>query len=103
MNTKHTPGPWEAIGNLVRSPMHQPQGLPAGVQIADCRDGYFLAHTDEAKANARLIAAAPELLEELKELREFFYGKYGYGNDAEQIKRLNRASAVIAKATGEQP
>ena len=63
---KHTPGPWDAIGNLVRSPMHQPEGLPRGVQIVECRDGYFLPHTEEAKANARLIAAAPELLEALK-------------------------------------
>lgn len=65
MTTKHTPGPWEAIGNLVRAPMVQPEGLPRGIQIADCRDGYFLSHTEEAKANARLIAAAPELLEAL--------------------------------------
>ena len=63
MNAKHTPGPWEAVGNLVRSPMVQPQGLSKGVQIAECRDAYFLSHTEESKANARLIAAAPELLE----------------------------------------
>lgn len=61
MQDKHTPGPWEATGNLVRSPMHQPEGLPRGVQIVECRDGYFLPHTEEAKANARLIAAAPSM------------------------------------------
>lgn len=53
-----TPGPWEASGNLVRSPMHQPEGLPRGVQIAECMDGYFQPFTEEAKANAALIAEA---------------------------------------------
>lgn len=62
----HTPGPWEAIGNEVRSSMHQPEGLPRGVRIVECMDGYFQPFTDEAKANARLIAAAPDLLEALK-------------------------------------
>lgn len=56
--SKPTPGPWEASGNLVRSPMHQPEGLPRGVQIAECRDGYFQPFTEEAKANAALIAEA---------------------------------------------
>lgn len=66
MQDKHTPGPWEAMGNWVRSPMHQPEGLPRGVQIAECRDGYFLPHTPEAKANARLIAAAPSMYDYLR-------------------------------------
>lgn len=72
MNASHTPGPWEAIGNLVRSPMYQPEGLPKGIQVAECRDGYFRPHTEEAKANARLIAAAPELLQILREARATF-------------------------------
>ena len=66
MQDKHTPGPWEATGNYVRSPMHQPEGLPRGVQIVECRDGYFLPHTEEAKANARLIAAAPSMYDYLR-------------------------------------
>lgn len=95
----HTPGPWEAIGNLVRSPMHEPQGLPAGVQIADCRDGYFLAHTDEAKANASLIAAAPDLLEALETLLGFVENK-SFPDTIYVRNAINEAEAVIAKATG---
>jgi len=54
MNTKHTPGPWyEAkTGNT--------QGL-----VVDEQTGANVAVVYD-KANARLIAAAPELLETLK-------------------------------------
>lgn len=93
MQDKHTPGPWEATGNFVRSPMHQPEGLPRGVQIVECRDGYFLPHTEEAKANARLIAAAPELLEALNACID-----YGAMTGDEWV--TSKARAAIAKATG---
>ena len=101
---KHTPGPWEATGNLVRSPMHQPEGLPRGVQIVECRDGYFLPHTAEAKANARLIAAAPELLEALKAATDALAGglwDYGPGQDEHEKCNdvIESCRAVIAKAT----
>ena len=89
---KHTPGLWEAVGNLVRSPMVQPQGLSKGVQIAECRDAYFLSHTEESKANARLIAAAPELLEALK---------WAVENPNDDAYWIEQARAAIAKATGD--
>ena len=106
---KHTPGPWGAIGNLVRSPMHQPEGLPRGVQIVECRDGYFLPHTEEAKANARLIAAAPELLSDLREaaatLRRYEALHRAKGTEDSTAKAevnaalASRFEATIAKAT----
>ena len=97
MNAKHTPGPWEAVGNLVRSPMVQPQGLSKGVQIAECRDAYFLSHTEESKANARLIAAAPELLEALQEMVSLVEMVIPFDGPQQR-----KARAAIAKATGEQ-
>ena len=119
---KHTPGPWEAVGNLVRSPMVQPQGLSKGVQIAECRDAYFLSHTEESKANAHLIAAAPELLEALSKLLNEVDGLIGEsagvvglhlngdiapwsdleeGGRFERLSSMSKARAAIAKATGE--
>jgi hypothetical protein len=64
---KHTPGPWGYSNDLNRN-----SGTPgysvgvAGQQIAE------IDHTDtamgrDAEANARLIAAAPEMLEALEE------------------------------------
>lgn len=89
MGAKHTPGPWEAIGNLVRSPAAKELG--SGVMLAECADRWFQkVNSDEAKANARLIAAAPELLEALNDLLEQS-GIDGLWAD--------KARAAIAKAT----
>lgn len=71
--TKHTPGPWEALFNG-----HYWQfGDSESFQIGDvCASQYDGEHTKEnpnydlAKANAHLIAAAPDLLEALKEMTE---------------------------------
>ncbi len=68
--TKHTPGPWRYTdGGIIDN---KPSRGHAGLEIADvygvdCYDGRGLgdANPQEAKANARLIAAAPEMLKEL--------------------------------------
>lgn len=109
---KHTPGPWEAVGNLVRSPMFQPDGLPRGVQIVECMDGYFQPFTEEAKANAHLIAAAPELLDALEACRDALAWVIDQGGGpaceheagvcfCNENKALSIAHAAIAKATGQ--
>lgn len=51
---------------------------------------------DEMKANARLIAAAPELLEACNELISLLmYHGYYYSSE------INKAEAAIKKAVGE--
>ena len=83
---KPTPGPWELWGHANPS---QVISSPAG----------FVAQTlgNNDKANARLIAAAPELLEALQELADC--GAEAWGEDRPCVRI---AREVIAKATGEQ-
>lgn len=78
---RYTPGPWRvegANGNLVYSP----DGW-----IADIRGGTTGSHSPVASANARLVAAAPDLLAALQELR---YAR------TDKAKRM--ADAAITKA-----
>jgi hypothetical protein len=85
----HTPGPWRIV-NAGSAVFAHDGVMTASVYPAD------LWKKDEMLANARLIAAAPELLEELKDLVAFFDPN---GPLAENVKS---ARAAIAKATGEQ-
>ena len=62
---KHTPGPW----SVTRDPMNPNPRVVAGSKIVTVvSEG--VAFAKETDGNARLIAAAPELLEALRELRE---------------------------------
>ena len=58
MAANHTPGPWKANGTKI---VYQfDKGFTE--TIADVRGGSFGDHNDTSHSNARLIAAAPELL-----------------------------------------
>jgi hypothetical protein len=89
MNTKHTTGPWNAADT----------GNHQGMIIAE-QDGATVAVTYDAK-DARLIAAAPELLETLQRI---LYAHDSAGNGAAMGEATlcpayaNMARQVIAKA-----
>ena len=98
MSAKHTPGPWEWYGpNLLCGGKRQSEDI---LNSADDRKPYgmhsaLIEHHwdgDVAKANARLIAAAPELLEALQDLCDTL-GECGM---------TEKARAAIAKAAGER-
>jgi hypothetical protein len=92
MSTEHTPGPWTAHSTgLARS------GLPE-YQIHWSDIGECVAEIVHGTENAKLIAAAPELLEALIEC-EYMIDHCLFGCDAENAKA--KARAAIAKATGE--
>ena len=86
MNSKHTPGPWsyQEWGRLI---LDSGQGS-SQLQVATVA---LNTRRDEGTANARLIAAAPELLEALEDIVSNGYGMYA----------AKLARAAIAKATGE--
>jgi hypothetical protein len=87
---KGTPGPWTGIDCVNVAGMDD-----AGISIGfiNSRDESRMA---EAKANARLIAAAPELLEALELVMDRLVDRH------ETDEAAVHARAAIAKATGEQ-
>jgi hypothetical protein len=104
MNAKHTPGPWKIrakrLGSVVMidAAPHVP-GVIAQVCATTGEDGTNLTADVRNEANARLIAAAPDLLASLRE----FVALYDGCRDmlgAPVAAKLARAEAVIAKAEG---
>lgn len=75
---KHTPGPWSVRNKGGReSVISNPAGNEAtnGTFIADCMVSSAYRTIEETKANAKLIAAAPELLEAARKMVEAFKDK----------------------------
>lgn len=102
MTKQHTRGPWRYTdGGIIDN-----QPLPgfAGVEIADVY-GADLHDSrgpdfEESCTNARLIAAAPELLAMCKAIREEFDKQYVGTTTmvSMPVKLINRVEAAIAKA-----
>lgn len=81
--TKHTAGPWKVV----------PFVNHFDIQFED--DGECIAEHVYTEADARLIAAAPDLLEALREC----VGQLG--SFPKSVIAKDNAYAIIAKATGE--
>jgi hypothetical protein len=98
MKTEHTPGPWHVDGRDVCAWDGKTE-----TTICEC-----YAHTSigrhDGEANARLIAAAPDLLAALticsKELRIYWEAGATYNLLREDSHALRLARAAIAKAKG---
>ena len=92
--SKHTPGPWTILSASNRTPLVK-AGPTVEETVAMVIDFY---KPDEAPANARLIAAAPEMLEALKDVdaRLTHIGHMEANALTHGIVR-----AAIAKATGD--
>jgi hypothetical protein len=107
MSAQHTPGSWKAHfeeAYFVTGPdlgrVAMMMNLKGAHGLGGRRSG------GESAANARLIAAAPELLEALEseyawlaDIRNSWPGRHG----AEGQARLIRLREVISKATGREP
>ena len=113
-SNKFTPGPWAVINRTgVFSELGAESGDGAkadptdGWTIADCSAGCTLLNGDYVElgfavqqANAKLIAAAPDLLEALENLLQAFDGAFAgaYGRGPLYIA----ANSAINKARGKQ-
>lgn len=102
MEQKHTAGPW-SIWNFNDDPRHIAVGPEAGgIAVADVvasnAHGCYTAETEaQGMVNARLIAAAPDMLEALHlYLMDCELEKLEHNSDTYEAAR-----AAIAKAKGE--
>jgi hypothetical protein len=113
---KHTSGPWEVtdLRHSIVVRTESPNKTKYGASRYAAIGGFDRSDPDqlsEALANASLIAAAPDLLEALKDLldeaewlrREYSHDRERDGWDAlEEDPCFTVARAAIAKATGEK-
>lgn len=70
MSTQHTPGPWKVNDVFIENSPNRlvvSKAMWGGANIADCG----LSTDDEGRANARLIASAPDLLAACKAADEY--------------------------------
>jgi hypothetical protein len=106
---QHTPGPW-SFENGISCISHKRgeivarnrAGSQTVAQVAMFSDPSY--DGDEDTANARLIAAAPELLDALEELVSDLEFDMSAGCNPRLVKsgkRIEYARAAISKATGE--
>ena len=92
---KHTPGPWTDNYRFTPAQAHlEIYATPGARCIAKVFNADF-SH-GEKEANARLIAAAPELLEALKNLYTWC------ADDTSAFAILQQTRNVIAKVVGEE-
>ncbi len=100
--TKHTPGPWRSFNDA--GPNMQSYSQSSGVARADGQKVELICGCfndidggkERASANAKVMAAAPELLEALIALTEFAKAN---GYDSNLLPEMKNARAAIAKAT----
>lgn len=95
MNGSHTPGPWISNGHDICPEFSHGSPCNSGIRIATT---YGIG--DEHRANANLIAAAPELLQALESLYRVLIERDGLlPNETVAIN----ARHAIAKAIGAFP
>ena len=87
MSTKHTPGPWDWRLNGEEYRVEATAGHICTVEVLEAGD-------KQARVDAALIAAAPEMLQRLKATREYLQIKGIYSHNLD---------AIIAKAEGREP
>jgi len=98
MSERHTPGPW----------LLNKYGEPVDATGENIRaKGLALTNTDEAKANTRLIAAAPEMLAALQMIDKWFTptgssvrSRWDRIPSVERLAIVEAVRAAVAKAGG---
>jgi len=95
--SKHTPGPWKAVNQTTSTLLKQDS--PQGRYLFSLKE---YPGIPESEANARLIAAAPDLAEAVRELLATHPAAYREPGkiDNRTDNAVKIARAAIAKAAG---
>jgi hypothetical protein len=99
--SKHTPGPWKLVSKNAARNFNDISVRPVispvkGLLLPIAKVSRFMPQ-NMAEANANLIAAAPDLLEELKKITRHFLTT----TDPEVAALVRSSLDAIAKAIGE--
>ena len=106
MSTEHTPGPWAMLSEETDKPYIRIRGTKLGDRykianvLTPVYDGSLERETEETRANARLIEAAPDLLEALKLCEGNIKSLLASAHPKVYGEWLTFVSAAIAKANG---
>lgn len=96
MNAQHTPGPWKMRAAIKSDEFDiRDEGSSGGYAPIAKVKGDKRSTMEQAAANARLIAAAPDLLDALQTMPQSMSA-----TDEEYWAWVDKARAAIDKATG---
>ncbi len=107
MTEQHTPGPWEVVWGQHDRPLGisapADAGIPGAVGCVVRINGIGLPSSAKASANARLIAAAPDLLAACRAAADAFGALNEVGNLPSGWKSgvWSTVQKAINKATGQ--
>lgn len=101
----HTSGPWKASPNrddigahFITNPMGVLVAKSQGANLSDDPYSHTPGRSDETDANARLIAAAPDLLDYLERIVEEARNSFATGSRFDRPALLAGAARIIARA-----
>lgn len=109
MNDKHTPGPWRPNGLMVEvangmalqvAAVRSCQSDDVTVAVYAPAIGNAPRTMEQARANARLISAAPDMLEALRMARAAIDSYQRMDGQVCETAATRAIDAAIAKATG---
>ncbi len=96
--TKHTPGPWEVVGSRICTVANDNERIT----LAKTEPGGAFAMSEQQDANAHLIAAAPAMYADAKQLcelvRDFMNDNRLY--DGQVIQAISNLETALSQAEG---
>lgn len=96
VTSQHTPGPWSAHGPIVLAQGPTKRHVYLAILVDPFEHCTYSFSQEEAEANAKLIAAAPDLLEAANEVLKHFMPSFPGSRAVDDC--LVQLAAAVAKA-----